>query len=401
MNDLVTRYDERDYIKGVNSPVVTKAVLPSGDWTPYFHFNELQKINGFETDCCVIFSAQETTDAMMDYLISSGQISKELLGLFTSMGFMDSASDDGKPHFHSSARYWSALTGNGQNGNALQDPWNVARKYGCIPYTVLPFDASVTPQEYFAKPSQTLLNLGQQFLAAVGGANWITYHWIFNQAGGTITFSAIDSERKETPLCIGVAVTDGWNADEPTPPPLGNPAGHSVTNFSRVPDGEEILDHYIPFQKLLVNGYPIPQVMQAVLTITPPPPAPLPPAPTIPANPTPAQAATWSTWLTKLATWLGLIKSGLSAIPENQKVASDEFYTNFMSYDFIKSRTFWTTVVVIGYNFFTTLVPMFPQVPWITTVVDVLGFVAVNIFHAAGVKNAALASAGGTPNLGQ
>lgn len=63
------------------------------------------------------------------------------------------------------------------------------------------------------------------------------------------------------------------------------------------------------------------------------------------------------------------------------------------NYNFWKSKTFWTTVIVIGYNFFTVIVPVFPQVTWLSTVVDVLGLVAVNIFHVSGINRAAVASA--------
>lgn len=63
------------------------------------------------------------------------------------------------------------------------------------------------------------------------------------------------------------------------------------------------------------------------------------------------------------------------------------------NYSFLKSKTFWSTVVVIGYNFFTVIVPIFPQVTWLSTVVDVLGFVSVNVFHVSGVNKAATDSA--------
>lgn len=64
-----------------------------------------------------------------------------------------------------------------------------------------------------------------------------------------------------------------------------------------------------------------------------------------------------------------------------------------MPYNILKSRTFWSMVVVIAYNFFTTLAPLFPDVAWITIVVNVLGFVSATYFHVAGVKKAAAAAA--------
>lgn len=75
---------------------------------------------------------------------------------------------------------------------------------------------------------------------------------------------------------------------------------------------------------------------------------------------------------------------------------------NLTNYSFLKSKTFWSSVIVIGYNFFTVIVPVFPQVPWISTIVDILGFVAVNIFHVSGISAAATSSAAlGQPVSGQ
>ena len=304
-NNLITRYDARDYIKGDGHIVLSGVGI--NDWTPYFHFKELQKIGGFESDDCVIFSASEITDAEIDYLISVGKISQTTIDWFTSLGFMDSVnSDDGKPHFHSSPRYWGTLTGNGQNGNALQDPWNVGRKYGAIPWTDLPFDATITtPEQYFAPIPQNLLDKGQQFLMGVGGKNWIQFHWLYNDANGTISFPSLDADRFATPLQIGLNVGSDWNEVSPPVPPVGSPAGHSVTNIASSAQGEVIFDHYVPYVKTLGAGYPIPQVMQAVITITPPPPAP--PAPVI-TNDTPAQAQqATSNWLSQLVAWLSSI----------------------------------------------------------------------------------------------
>ena len=307
---LITRYDPRDFIKGDGNIPEKLFAASVNDWTPYFHFKELQMINGYETDCCVIFSASEILDAEIDYLISAGKLSAQTIEWFNQLGFMDSInSDDQKAHFHSSPRYWSVLTGNKNNGNALQDPWIAAQKYGAIPWTSLPFDATVADfTDYFAPIPQALLDLGQQFLLGVGGKKWIQYQWCYNISGGGIAFPTLDADRARTPLQIGVAVGNYWNQVEPNI--QGGAPGHSITNYDSAPDGEACLDHYIPFFKVLVNGYPIPQVLQAIVTITPPPAPPAAPVPT-PATPTsPAQPVTvpqLKVWLLALSSWLSNI----------------------------------------------------------------------------------------------
>jgi hypothetical protein len=207
---------------------------------------------------------------------------------------MDRNSLDGKSHFHSSPRYTQVLTGNGFNGNPLTAPWDVFRKYGIVPFTSLPFDANIGSEEYLAPISQNLLNLGQLFLAAIGGKSSILYHWIQN--GGNVPTITIDKARQQAPVCIGIAVNDGWNQVEPTPPPSGSSPGHSVMDYNNGPIGENILDGYIPYEKILIPNYPIVQALQGIVTINPPPPAPIPPP-----NPTPAQT---QNWLTSLVAWL-------------------------------------------------------------------------------------------------
>ena len=85
---LITRYDPRDFIKGDGNIPEKLFAASVNDWTPYFHFKELQMINGYETDCCVIFSASEILDAEIDYLISAGKLSAQTLGTCVSRGWM-------------------------------------------------------------------------------------------------------------------------------------------------------------------------------------------------------------------------------------------------------------------------------------------------------------------------
>lgn len=51
------------------------------------------------------------------------------------------------------------------------------------------------------------------------------------------------------------------------------------------------------------------------------------------------------------------------------------------SYSLLKSRTFWSLVVLFLYNGFTSLIPVFPNVAWITIIVNALGFISISYFH--------------------
>jgi hypothetical protein len=153
---------------------------------------------------------------------------------------------------------------------------------------------------------QNLLDLGQQFLLAVGGKNWLNYHWIV-KALPTNT-PAMDLARQQSPLVIAVlAEAPGWNQYEP--PIVQGPPCHGVQNFNKNSIGELILDHYVPFEKVLQTGFPISQVLQGVVNIVPPPPAPVAPSPTFPADPTPAQQTAWYDWIINTLKWLKILES--------------------------------------------------------------------------------------------
>jgi hypothetical protein len=280
--------------------------ISSGAWGSYIHYFERQDFS-FDSEGCIIFMQQEATDDYIDYLIQAGQIGTNLLELFNKFGFMDSVNSlDGCAHFHSSMLYTFRNTGNGFNGNSLADPWDAIRKFGIIPWTALPFDQNTTQADCLAKNPQNLLDMGQQFLAAVGGKNWVNYHYV-NDGGPTNT-QAMDIARQQAPLCLGVlAEAPGWNQYEP--PIVQGPPCHGVMNYDKNDIGELILDHYVPFEKVLQTGYPMQYVLQAIINIVPPPPAPLPPASSFPADPTTVQVNQWQVWLTALAAWLNNIKT--------------------------------------------------------------------------------------------
>jgi hypothetical protein len=315
---LIISPRDSDYIAGISSPIPFKAAVPSGDWTQYDVFFERQKF-AWDTDGCVIFTAQESFDAQMDYFISSGQISAGLLGPFMSMGYMDANSSDGKPHFHSSPRFLQILTGNGFNGNPLPAPWDAMRKYGCLPWTDLPFDSSMSPQEYILASSITpeMYSKAAQFLSLIGGKNSVQYHWIINNDPTNLT--ALQAARQQAPVCLGIAVdAGGWNVIEP-PIATGAPA-HSVQNYNQNSAGEMVLDHYVPFDKILQFGYPINYALQGVLSLsyTPPiSPNPTPVSPQPPSAPTlPPQAniSQIRAFLAAAAQWLQNILVSLKGV---------------------------------------------------------------------------------------
>jgi hypothetical protein len=301
MNNIRIQISPTDYVFGSSSPITFSSVVPSGDWTKQLAFFERQKY-AWDNDGCICYADQESFDAQMDALMPTFPAS--FVTLLNQLDYMDLGMDGGM-HFHSSPRFVQINTGNGMNGNALQDPWNAMRNFGVLPWKDLPFDATITQEQFFESPTQDMFNKAIQFLVAFGGKNTIQYHWLCT---GTTNTKALDSARPQAPIPVAVAaVAPNWNKVMPAID-LSAP-GHGVLNYKADVQGEWVLDHYNPFQKVLQSGYPINFALQGVITPNFPPPAPTPPSPTFPADPTPAQQTAWYDWIINTLKWLKILES--------------------------------------------------------------------------------------------
>jgi len=262
---LILKPRATDYVKGVDSPIAFKAVVEN--WEPHFGFFERQLI-GFETNGCVLFSTQEDFDAQIDALIADGTVPATMLTQFESMGYMDTNSRDGTSHFHSSPRFLQIQTGNGYNGNAVQDGWDTIRTYGVLPWSDLPFDATIPEETYLTGVTPEMLAKAAQFLALIGGKNTVQYHWLND--GPPKNIPQILGSLPQAPLCTGVFLLDTtWNQVTPGNPP-NDPPCHCVTTYAVNGEDSNILDHYPPFEKVLGAGYPMNYNFQGVVQIIAP-----------------------------------------------------------------------------------------------------------------------------------
>ena len=267
---LITAPRPTDYFMG-DGHIVFSAVLASGDWSKYFHFNEHQKELGFDCDGCVCFSCQKIFDAQVDYLIQSGQIQRSVISNFTALGFMDAVnSDDKLSHFHSSPRWLQSMTGNGYNGNPLYAPWDILRKQGTLPWVDCPFDPSVNASDYLIKPTQAQLDKAKSLIPLLSTG----YHWIVDN--GSLKGTPISQMKKalqQSPLQIGINCGDNWNSVNPTPTADLSPE-HSVS-VEKVTTVSVIDDQYEPFIKDLPFSWNIGYILQAIVSPVPQAPAPL------------------------------------------------------------------------------------------------------------------------------
>lgn len=372
MNNFVVKPRPTDYVLGSNSPILFKSVNPSADWSSHLEFFDKQKLL-FESSGCVLFSAAESFDAQMNFLLPT--FPQSVVDQIRSMGYLELGLD-GMPHFHSSPRYLQIKTGNAFNGNAAPDAWDTIRQWGVVPWADLPLDSTITQSEYLTGVTPAMDAKAAQFLALIGGRQAVQYHWLNN--GTQKNVPQILQQLQQAPICVGVATNDGWNQQYPTDPPLSQGPNHCVMVYAQ---GLDILDHYIPFQKVLDSGYPIPFALQGIVNpiFTQTVPSPIPPAPTLPPNPTKPQV---SSWLQKLILWLQNIEKGRN-LTSNQM--------NITQYQFLKSKTFWTIVFMFAYNVWQFFEPSVK--PQLSSIIDFVLTSAATYFHISGVNAAAVSSA--------
>ncbi len=75
---------------------------------------------------------------------------------------------------------------------------------------------------------------------------------------------------------------------------------------------------------------------------------------------------------------------------------------NNFNFSFLKSPSFWSSVVLVLSAVFTSLNAQYPNVIWIGSAVSILSFISANYFHKQAVIGAAQSSATlGKPVSGQ
>lgn len=377
--DLVIKPRPSDFTFG-DGNIPFKAVT-NGDWGSHIFFAENQRNPNFETSGCVCYTAQESFDAQLDALWQTLPI--ETQAEIIKFGYMDSGTD-GNAHPHTSPRFIEVLTGNGTNGNSMPEAWDVLRKFGALPWKDLPFDATMTQAEYFAPIPQNLLDKAAQFLALIGGPNAIKYHWIINDAKKNV--SLMQSAILQSPLCLGLAVTDGWNQATPQDPPASQSPQHAVMGYKIQSPMIDVYDHYSPYYKVLDAGYPVSFVLQAVvspLISVPPAPTPVPPPQPVPTNIQPTQQNI------NLLTQIAALYQKLLNLFQGRNLSGTTM--NPSLYNIFKSRTFWTLVATFAYNVWQLIMPSVPAE--YSALIDFIFTSAATYFHIAGVNASAQSSA--------
>lgn len=141
---LLFKLSPKDFILGVNSPLVSADIMSSGDWEKYLPPEERQNRQFvFDTLSCATFSALNSIETWINYFIENDKLTVAQLESLNQLGFFV----NGK--FNASDRFTAIMSGTTKKGNYLQNVWDSVIKYGLLPETDLPFDPNFkTWEEY-------------------------------------------------------------------------------------------------------------------------------------------------------------------------------------------------------------------------------------------------------------
>lgn len=264
-------------VKGLIDPIIyDDTICPSADWTPYLGatYELKQKFGNWETNDCWCFSPSKVCiDVQLNALWP--QFSQEAKTFFINNGITSQAG-----LFNLSERAYGILGGNKNNGGTAEELFQLIQSYGLIPFSALNYtdtQANAQPtyqaflNDYFNPNAitQAMLDIGTQSKKYFN----LQYQRI-GMAWQTPSKAILTGAMQQAPLAYGVPVNPAvWNQQNTSlvnvpayaKVELDHEVGGYKMSLSQV--GYPIVDNYVPFLKVLDDGYGIYSCMQAVITI--------------------------------------------------------------------------------------------------------------------------------------
>ncbi len=244
-----------DWMAGGESGITEIEFQPTGQWDTDLPTGERQKNTSFESNLCVTFSGLNVIETIVNHQIKYKLLSEETIQAIKDLGFLDE-----KGIFNCNEMFSANMNGSTPNGNALGNFWLSVRRDGLLPqkdwFDVYNDIHSFT--QLYQPVSQTLKDKAKKILDILE----INYHWVLT---GVPNSNVLKTYLKQSPLHVATPVCPTWNSGYVNY--CGKTAcehatmlyGFSGTNFKD-------FDHYVPFDKQLVDNYYIPYAIGCSIT---------------------------------------------------------------------------------------------------------------------------------------
>lgn len=256
-----------DYVLGGVTGITFQERLQDGDWSKYFPRGERQKFRQLETMACASYTANDSFETQVNWMIKEDLIDPTLLA-----DWIDENGD-----FNLSDRFTAKMSGTGVNGNSLNAPAESLRVNGCPPEKMWPAGEDFDWDDYYKNPSNEAKLKGKELVDKyfVVKYEWLTatYDSLAKVKGySSVKRDLLSQQEKQAPINIGTAVCPGWFSDDGIIKSCSlNPVhatlyGHYEELGSLINSHYKILDHYEPFVKKLSCLYIIYFGLKMVVT---------------------------------------------------------------------------------------------------------------------------------------
>jgi len=248
-----------DFLAGGASAIVPEIRLETGDWSPYLPKDEMQIGVYFDTMACVTFSALNSIETQLNYMLAMGQIPATSVQKFRDLGVLVGNV------FNFSDRFTAKMSGTTRQGNYLVNVWDSIRNHGLLAESDWAYPREQRQpvfdwDDYYKEIPQSLKDKALKIKDLIE----TKYEWLV--AGGQAMPIQFSTWLKMAPIQLATAICPPWGAGEIVPECSLN-VGHATELYKVAPDCYRIEDHYSPFQKRLSLAYEIPYALRGVVYI--------------------------------------------------------------------------------------------------------------------------------------
>jgi len=260
---LIVPLSPKAFLVGGESGVGFEIRLSKGDWFNYAPTGEKQSTVKYDTMSCATFSALNSLEMQVNWLIANNKISSDAIALLKEWGYFD---ENNK--FNCSDWFTAIMSGTTPQGNDFGSVWDSIRKVGVLPqskgYKPSDFNSTINWLDK-TKVTTEQKELALKFLEIFD----VAYEFILS---GVSNPSVIEQHLKHAPIHIATPVCSGWGFDT-----IVKKCDQQVQHATCAHGSEKevatlIYDHYDPLNKKLSWDYSIPWAVKGVLSVKAPKP---------------------------------------------------------------------------------------------------------------------------------
>lgn len=211
------------------------------DWTSYRTENDPQSDPQFDSMGCLSFSAVHCLEMQLNRLLVN--LSADQINYLKNNGYIN---QEGK--FEASERYIACVSGTTPSGNEASRVWQAIKTCGLVPLCDLPFDQSMTRDEFYAPVSYDLIQKGKEFLKRFK-IDFDIVEWDITDPK-QLEPQFVQYCLKDCPLQITIPI----------------PSHHAVVLAGDTNNSYQIYDQYFPFEYSIKYTYPINSVTKSSVT---------------------------------------------------------------------------------------------------------------------------------------